>query len=56
MTSVDHEGLWNGYDESFIKEISNPLEIPIIANGGAGCLDHNKLFNKTSPFQQRLQA
>ncbi len=49
MTSVDHEGLWNGYDESFLEEISRSLEIPVIANGGAGCLDHiSELFNKTS--------
>tara|TARA_Y100001970_G_C14253155_1_gene873315 strand:- start:1830 stop:2594 length:765 start_codon:yes stop_codon:yes gene_type:complete len=48
ITSVDHEGLWNGYDQGFLREISKSLEIPVIANGGAGCLeDISELFNKT---------
>ena len=40
LTSIDHEGTWSGYDFETIKAISNSISIPLIANGGAGNLDH----------------
>jgi cyclase len=40
LTSIDHEGTWSGYDFDTIKEISDSISIPIIANGGAGNLNH----------------
>jgi cyclase len=40
LTSIDHEGTWSGYDFETIKEISNSISVPLIANGGAGNLDH----------------
>nr|WP_068892645.1 AglZ/HisF2 family acetamidino modification protein [Pedobacter panaciterrae] len=42
LTSVDHEGLMAGYDNDLIEEITSNLEIPVVANGGAGNMDHFK--------------
>lgn len=34
LTSVDREGMQNGFDTGLIKAISNTIEIPLIASGG----------------------
>ena len=34
LTSVDKEGMLNGYDIDLIKVVSNKIEIPLIASGG----------------------
>ncbi len=36
LTSVDHDGMMNGYDIETIKDINQSCNIPIIASGGAG--------------------
>lgn len=36
LTSVDREGTGSGYDTNLIAEISSAVDIPVIANGGAG--------------------
>ncbi len=38
LTSIDLEGTMKGYDISLIKAVSDAVDIPIIANGGAGNL------------------
>jgi len=40
ITSMEREGTWHGYDIAFLNKISNSVNIPIIANGGAGNVDH----------------
>jgi cyclase len=40
ITSVNHEGLKNGFDIPLIKKISKKSSIPIIAHGGAGNFEH----------------
>ena len=40
ITSIDREGTWQGYDLEILKEISDSVNIPVIANGGAGKVDH----------------
>lgn len=40
ITSVNHEGLKNGFDIPLIKKISKKSFIPIIAHGGAGNFEH----------------
>ena len=42
LTSMDKDGTKNGYDVEFTKLISDSLNIPIIASGGAGKLEHFK--------------
>ena len=40
LTSVNHEGLKNGFDINVIKKISQKVSIPVIAHGGAGSIKH----------------
>lgn len=42
VNSIDNDGLMQGYDLNIIKEISNSLNIPVIACGGAGKLEDFK--------------
>jgi len=42
LTSMDCDGTKNGYDIELTKTISQQVNIPIIASGGAGSLKHFK--------------
>ena len=39
ITSMDRDGTWEGYDTDLIKNITDTVNIPVIANGGAGCVE-----------------
>jgi len=39
-TSMDGDGTQAGYDLEFTKAISDSVEVPVIASGGAGTLEH----------------
>ena len=36
ITSIDNDGTWQGYDIDLTKSITDNVNIPVIANGGAG--------------------
>jgi len=36
LTSMDHDGTKAGFDNHFLKEVNNAINIPVIASGGAG--------------------
>ncbi len=40
LTSMDHDGTKNGFDNDFLKRINDNLSIPLIASGGAGNMQH----------------
>ena len=40
LTSMDKDGTKSGYDLELLKTITKFLNIPVIASGGAGSLDH----------------
>jgi len=40
LTSMDQDGVKNGYDLGVTRAISEAVNVPIIASGGAGNLDH----------------
>lgn len=40
ITCVNNEGLMEGFDIQLIKDISNSLQIPVLAHGGAGNFKH----------------
>jgi cyclase len=40
LTSMDRDGMRDGYDLELTKAISNAVRIPVIASGGAGRLEH----------------
>lgn len=42
VTSVDHEGTGKGYDLTLIKNITQAVEVPIVAQGGAASLQDFK--------------
>ena len=40
LTSMDADGHENGYDIQLLREVSKSVNIPVIASGGAGTLEH----------------
>ncbi|WP_297762405.1 imidazole glycerol phosphate synthase subunit HisF [uncultured Muriicola sp.] len=40
FTSMDHDGTKNGFANEALAQLSETLNIPIIASGGAGNMDH----------------
>lgn len=40
LTSINREGTWEGYDLAITRKISDAVAIPVIANGGAGNINH----------------
>ena len=40
MTSMDCDGTKAGYDIELTKAISSEVQIPVIASGGAGTMEH----------------
>ena len=48
LTSVDNEGTQKGFDLELTKKIVNLVNIPVIASGGMGKLEHlSQLINET---------
>lgn len=42
LTSINHEGMMNGYDIELISRVCKSINIPLIAHGGAGSVEHFK--------------
>ena len=40
LTSMDHDGTKNGFDNGLLKKINATINIPLIASGGAGNQQH----------------
>ena len=40
MTSMDTDGVQNGFDSNMLKEVTSNVGIPVIASGGVGSLEH----------------
>ena len=40
LTSMDRDGTQAGYDLELTRAVSDAVEVPVIASGGAGSLDH----------------
>ena len=40
LTSIDRDGQMQGYDIELIKKVSAKVNVPVVACGGAGTLDH----------------
>jgi len=39
VTSIDNEGLMQGYDLDLLRQVTDSVRIPVIASGGAGSLE-----------------
>ncbi|MBK7311180.1 MAG: imidazole glycerol phosphate synthase subunit HisF [Sphingobacteriaceae bacterium] len=42
VQSVDNDGTWEGYDDEVTEQIVKSVNIPVIASGGCGNVDHLK--------------
>lgn len=40
LTSIDHEGMMDGYDLEALRRVVSAVSIPVIINGGAGTRQH----------------
>ena len=40
LTSMDGDGTQAGYDLTLTRAVADAVPIPVIASGGAGCMDH----------------
>ena len=40
LTSMDGDGTQAGYDLALTRAVADAVPIPVIASGGAGCMDH----------------
>ena len=40
MTSMDRDGTKSGFNLSLTRAISDAVDVPVIASGGVGTLDH----------------
>lgn len=40
LTSIDQEGTKKGFDTALVKAVTSAVNIPVIASGGMGSLDH----------------
>jgi cyclase len=57
LTSIDKEGTWTGYDIELTQKVSDSIHIPVIANGGAGNLEHiEKVLNEAKASAAALSS
>ncbi len=57
LNSIDTDGVKNGFDLEMLKAVSNVVNVPVIASGGAGCTrDFTTLFNTLPKVDAGLAA
>lgn len=49
LNSIDTDGVKKGFDLEMLKEVSNVVNVPVIASGGAGCIKDFITLFKTLP-------
>jgi cyclase len=49
LTSIDHEGMKQGFEIDLVKRISQLVSIPVIACGGCGSPEHVEALVKVAP-------
>ena len=57
VNSIDTDGVKQGFDLEMLKAVSEAVEVPVIASGGAGCMeDFVKLFQALPKVDAGLAA
>ncbi len=57
LNSIDTDGVKGGFDLEMLDAVSNAVSVPVIASGGAGCIDHfTELFTKLPKVDAGLAA
>ena len=49
VNSIDNDGVKGGFDIEMLKAVSDAVEVPVIASGGAGCAQDFVTLFKTLP-------
>lgn len=49
LNSIDTDGVKQGFDLEMLKAVSNAVDVPVIASGGAGCQEDFVTLFKTLP-------
>lgn len=49
LNSIDTDGVKNGFDLEMLEAVCNAVDVPVIASGGAGCIDHFTTLFKALP-------
>ena len=57
LNSIDTDGVKNGFDIEMLEAVCNVVDVPVIASGGAGCMNHfTELFGKLPKVDAGLAA
>lgn len=57
VNSIDTDGVKKGFDIELLKEVCSVVNVPVIASGGAGCInDFIKLFKEVPTVDAGLAA
>lgn len=57
VNSIDTDGVKGGFDLEMLKAVCDIVSVPVIASGGAGCIDHfTTLFNTLPGVDAGLAA
>ena len=49
LNSIDTDGVKQGFDLPMLEAVSNAVDVPVIASGGAGCMEDFVLLFQTLP-------
>ena len=49
LNSIDTDGVKGGFDLDMLDAVCNAVNVPVIASGGAGCIDHFTTLFKALP-------
>lgn len=49
LNSIDTDGVKQGFDLEMLEEVCNAVNVPVIASGGAGCIEDFVTLFKTLP-------
>lgn len=49
LNSIDTDGVKRGFDLGMLEAVCNAVSVPVIASGGAGCIDDFKTLFKSLP-------
>ena len=57
VNSIDTDGVKRGFDLEMLEAVCNAVSVPVIASGGAGCIDHfTELFKALPKVDAGLAA
>ncbi len=57
VNSIDTDGVKNGFDLEMLEAVCSAVSVPVIASGGAGCIDHfTQLFTSLPKVDAGLAA